>query len=294
MADERIDRTRLPIADPEFTGMANRTLQGARPDWGLIGHVAPPAGAPNILLVLIDDAGFGQPSAFGGPIAAPAMTRVCDEGVRYNRFHVTALCSPTRAALLTGRNHHAVGFGSIGEFSSGFPGYTAFVPEDSAPFPKVLQGNGYSTAAFGKWHLTPDGQQGAAGPFGRWPNGWGFDHFWGFLGGESGQWDPVITENNKTIGVPQGREGEKYYFPDDMADKTIEWLHAVRAQDTGQAVVRVLLHRVRARAASCAGGVGGEVQGAVRWRLGRPAGGDLRAAEAAGRGPGRRGADGPQ
>ena len=231
MADNRIDRTRLPIADPVFAGVVNRTLHGSRPDWGLMGHVAPPEGAPNVLLVLVDDAGFGQPSTFGGPIAAPAMTRVAEEGARFNRFHVTALCSPTRAALLTGRNHHAVGFGSIGELSSGFPGYTAFVPEDSAPFPKALQMNGYSTAAFGKWHLTPDGQQGAAGPFSRWPNGWGFDYFWGFLGGETGQWDPVITENNKTIGVPQGKDGKKYYFPDDMADKTIEWLHAVRAQD---------------------------------------------------------------
>ena len=100
---------------PGFTGVANRTLEGSQPDWGLIGHVAPPEGAPNVLLVLLDDAGFGQPSAFGGPVAAPTMTRVAEEGVRYNRFHVTALCSPTRAALLTGRNHHAVGFGSIGE-----------------------------------------------------------------------------------------------------------------------------------------------------------------------------------
>ena len=234
VADVPIDRTRLPMPDPAFKGTANRTLAGSAPDWGLIGHVTPPEGAPNVLLVLVDDAGFGQPSTFGGPIAAPAMTRIAEEGVRYNRFHVTALCSPTRAALLTGRNHHAVGFGSIGELSSGFPGYTAFVPEDSAPFPKVLQMNGYSTAAFGKWHLTPDGQQGAAGPFGRWPNGWGFDYFWGFLSGESGQWDPVITENNKTIGVPQGQDGKKYYFPDDMADKTIGWLHDVRAQDAGK------------------------------------------------------------
>jgi arylsulfatase A-like enzyme len=231
MSDELVDRTRLPFADPEFRGTASRTLAGSAPDWDLIGHVSPPGGAPNVLLVLIDDAGFGNPDAFGGPISTPALSRVAAEGARYNRFHVTALCSPTRAALLTGRNHHAVGFGSIGELPGGFPGYTAFVPRDSAPFPKILQMNGYSTAAIGKWHLTPDGQQGAAGPFGRWPNAWGFDYFWGFLGGEAGQWDPVITENNKTIGVPQAKDGGTYYFPDDMADKTIEWLHAVRAQD---------------------------------------------------------------
>ena len=204
VADAPIDRTRLPMPDPAFKGTANRTLAGSAPDWGLIGHVTPPEGAPNVLLVLVDDAGFGQPSTFGGPIAAPAMTRIAEEGVRYNRFHVTALCSPTRAALLTGRNHHAVGFGSIGELSSGFPGYTAFVPEDSAPFPKVLQMNGYSTAAFGKWHLTPDGQQGAAGPFGRWPNGWGFDYFWGFLGGESG---PVGSGHHREQQDDRGAAG---------------------------------------------------------------------------------------
>ena len=146
---------------------------GSRPDWSLIGHVAPPEGAPNVLLVLIDDAGFGNPSTFGGPIATPTMTRMAEEGLRYNRFHVTALCSPTRAALLTGRNHHSVGFGSIGELSGGFPGLLGVLPKDCAPFPQVLQENGYSTAAFGKWHLTPDDQQGPAGPFDRWPNGWG-------------------------------------------------------------------------------------------------------------------------
>jgi arylsulfatase len=231
MAGEPIDRTRLPIRRPPFQGVVNRTLAGSEPDWGQIGHIQPPQGAPNVLLVLIDDAGFGNPSTFGGPVDTPNYTRLAEAGLRYNRLHVTALCSPTRAALLTGRNHHTVGFGSIGELSSGFPGYTAFVPKDCAPFPRILNENGYSTAAIGKWHLTPDGQQGPAGPFDRWPTGWGFDYFWGFLGGESGQWDPVITENQKTTGVPQGTDGQPYYLPDDMADKTIQWLHGVRAQD---------------------------------------------------------------
>ena len=155
--------------------------------------------------------------------------------MRYNRFHVTALCSPTRAALLTGRNSHAVGFGTVGEFSTGFPGYTAFFPDDCIPFPRILRDNGYSTSAFGKWHLTPDGQQGPAGPFNRWPNGWGFDYFYGFLGGGSGQWDPCLAENQKIIGTPDAYYDDDpedpYYLPDDMADKTIEWLHAIRAQD---------------------------------------------------------------
>ena len=231
---EIVDRSSLPIRRAAFAGNERRTLAGSRPDWGLIEHVTPPEGAPNILVVLIDDAGFGAPSTFGGPIDTPNLTRAAEAGLRYNRFHVTALCSPTRAAMLTGRNHHAVGFGQIGEFSSGFPGYCAFVPKDCAPFPRILKENGYSTAAIGKWHLTPDTQQGPAGPFDRWPNGWGFDYFWGFLGGEAGQWDPVITENQTTIGVPQGKDGAPYYLPDDMADKTIAWLHGVRSQDPGK------------------------------------------------------------
>ena len=122
------DRGHLPIRRGAFQGVANRTLEGSQPDWNLIGHPVPPEGAPNVLLVLIDDAGFGNPSTFGGPIQTPNYTRVAEEGLRYNRFHVTALCSPTRAALLTGRNNHAVGFGSVGEFSGGFPGYSATLP----------------------------------------------------------------------------------------------------------------------------------------------------------------------
>ena len=212
---------------------SDRTLDGSQPDWNLIGHPTPPEGAPNVLLVLIDDAGFGNPSTFGGPIQTPNYTRIAEGGLRYNRFHVTALCSPTRAALLTGRNNHAVGYGSIGEFAGGFPGYSAILPRDCAPLPRILRDNGYSTAAFGKWHLTPDGQQGPAGPFDRWPNGWGFDYFYGILGGGSSQWDPVLAENQKIIGTdPRFYDDEDpYYFPDAMADRTIEWLHGVRAQD---------------------------------------------------------------
>ncbi|MFN8160453.1 MAG: arylsulfatase [Solirubrobacterales bacterium] len=227
------DRTKLPIRRPGFGGVAERTLEGSRPDWEAIGHVEAPDGAPNVLLVLIDDAGFGNPSTFGGPIETPNYTRLAEGGLKYNRFHVTALCSPTRAALLTGRNSHAVGFGSVGEFSTGFPGYTAFVPDDCVPFPRILRDNGYSTAAFGKWHLTPDGQQGPSGPFDRWPVGWGFDYFYGFLGGGSGQWDPCLAENQRIIGTPEAfyDSEDPYYLPDDMADKTIEWLHAIRAQD---------------------------------------------------------------
>jgi arylsulfatase A-like enzyme/uncharacterized membrane protein len=225
------DRTVLPIADPNFGGAIGRTLGESVADWTINMTPAPPAGAPNVLLVLVDDAGFGNPSTFGGPVSTPNMTRVGASGLTYNRFHVTALCSPTRAALLTGRNHHTVGFGSIGELPGPFPGYTAAVPKECAPFVRVLQGNGYSTGGFGKWHLTPDHVQGAAGPFDRWPNAWGFDHFWGFLGGEAGQFDPLITQDNTTIGVPKGRDGNEYYLPDDLTDKTVEWLHAVRAQD---------------------------------------------------------------
>ena len=231
-----VDRSRLPIRRPAFAGTTRRTLDGSQPDWNLIGHPTPPDGAPNVLLVLIDDAGFGNPSTFGGPIQTPNFTRVAIGGLRYNRFHVTALCSPTRASLLTGRNNHTVGFGSIGEFAGGFPGYSATLPRDCAPLPRVLRDNGYSTAIFGKWHLTPDGQQGAAGPFDRWPNGWGFDYFYGILGGGSSQWDPCLVENQKIIGTPDKYydEDDPFYFPDAMADRTIEWLHGVRAQDANK------------------------------------------------------------
>lgn len=228
------DRTVLPIPDPAFGGTIGRTLDQSVADWTIVATPKPPEGAPNVLIVLIDDAGFGNPSTFGGLIDTPNMTRVQQMGLTYNRFHVTAVCSPTRAALLTGRNQHRVGFGSIAEYPGPFPGYTAAVPKSCAPVARVLKDNGYVTGGFGKWHLTPDNVQGAAGPFDRWPIGWGFDHWWGFLSGAAGQYDPIITQDNSTIGVPVGEAGKQYYFPDDITDKAVEWLHAVRAQDASK------------------------------------------------------------
>jgi arylsulfatase A-like enzyme/uncharacterized membrane protein len=225
------DRTVLPIPDRSFGGTAGRTLDQSVGDWTIVPGPKAPDGAPNVLIVIIDDAGFGQPDTFGGRVSTPNMTRVQETGLTYNRFHVTALCSPTRAALLTGRNHHRVGFGSIAEYPGPFPGYTAARPRSCTALPRILQENGYVTSGFGKWHLTPDNVQGAAGPFDHWPQSWGFDHWWGFLSGAAGQYDPIITQDNSVLGVPEGKDAGQYYFPDDITDQAVRWLHAVRAQD---------------------------------------------------------------
>ena len=215
----------LPLPEPPFQGLANRTLAGSKPDYPR--PVQAPQGAPNILLILIDDAGFGNPSTFGGPVQTPTLDRLARDGLRYNRFHVTALCSPTRAALLSGRNHHAVGFGSVAEAHSGWPGYNAMWPRSAVSIAEILRDNGYSTAIFGKWHLTPDDQQGPAGPFDRWPNAFGFDYFWGFLGGEDSHYDPLLAENNRIIGVPTEKG---FYLTTAMADRAIAWIREQKAQ----------------------------------------------------------------
>ena len=225
------DRTRLPLADRAFGGTMGRTLDKSVGDWTIVPGPKAPDGAPNVLIVLIDDAGFGGPDTFGGAIHTPTLTRVHQNGITYNHFHVTAVCSPTRAALLTGRNHHRVGFGSIAEYPGPFPGYSSAKPRSCAALPRILRDNGYVTGGFGKWHLTPDNVQGAAGPFDHWPQAWGFDHWWGFLSGAAGQYDPIITQDNSVLGVPEGTDGTPYYFPDDLTDQAVRWLHAVRAQD---------------------------------------------------------------
>jgi arylsulfatase len=225
------DRAVLPMPDRAFGGTIGRTLDTSVGDWTIVPGPKAPEGAPNVLLILIDDAGFGAPSTFGGGVDTPNLTRVQQAGLTYNRFHVTAVCSPTRAALLTGRNHHRVGMGSIAELPAPYPGYTGERPRSCTALPRILRENGYVTAGFGKWHLTPGSQMGAAGPYDHWPQSWGFDHWWGFLTGAAGQYDPIITQDNTTIGVPEGQDGKLYYFPDDITDKTVEWLHAVRAQD---------------------------------------------------------------
>jgi len=225
------DRTVLPIPDRSFGGTIGRHLGESVGDWTIIPSPKAPEGAPNVLICLIDDAGFGGPDTFGGGIATPNLTRVQEMGVTYNRFHVTAVCSPTRAALLTGRNHHRVGMGTIAELPAPYPGYTGVRPRSCTAWPRILKENGYVTGGFGKWHLTPGSMMGQSGPFDHWPLSWGFDHWYGFLTGAAGQYDPLVTVDNTTVGVPEGKDGELYYFPDDFTDKAIEWLHAVRATD---------------------------------------------------------------
>lgn len=210
----------LPAPEPEFQGKIGVTYKESKPDFPKL--IAAPANAPNVLLILLDDAGFGQTGAFGGPIDTPNLTRLAERGLRYNQFHVTALCSPTRAALLTGRNHHSVNTGVVEELATGFPGYTTILPKSAATVAEVLRQNGYSTAAFGKWHNTPDYETSAAGPFDRWPTQLGFEYFYGFLGGDTNQWSPALVENTKRIQQPTNNPD--YHLTPDLVDHAVSWI----------------------------------------------------------------------
>ncbi len=187
-------------------------------------HLQP--GAPNVLIILLDDVGFGQASTFGGEIRTPTLSRLADEGISYNTFHTTAICSPTRAALLTGRNHQRIGNGTIAERAVDWDGYTGVIPKSSATIAEVLRHYGYSTAAIGKWHNTPANQTTAMGPFDRWPTGHGFDYFYGFLAGETSQWEPRLVENTNIIEPPHD---PKYHLSEDLAQRSVDWLRRHRA-----------------------------------------------------------------
>src|SRR5215203_3236307 len=221
---DNLPRTTLPIADPPRTGLITYDAKDPDTVYPPIEQLRPPKGAPNVLIVLLDDVGFGASSAFGGPCQTPTAERLAAEGLKYNRFHTTALCSPTRQALLTGRNHHSVGMGGITEIASGSPGYCSILPKSAAPLAKTLKLNGYATAQFGKCHEVPVWETSPAGPFTAWPTGGGgFEYFYGFIGGEAHQWYPSLYEGTTPIEVKKTPE-EGYHFMEDMADKAIGWI----------------------------------------------------------------------
>jgi arylsulfatase len=218
----------LPIPDVMAPGLT--TYDAKDPDTAFppITALRPPAGAPNVLIVLVDDAGFGSSSVFGGPCDTPTFERLASGGLRYTRFHTTALCAPTRAALLTGRNHHSVGMGSITETATSAPGQSSVRPNTKAPLAEVLKLNGYSTGQFGKCHEVPQWQTSPMGPFGMWPTGSGFEYFYGFIGGEDNQWNPALYEGTTPIEPPATPE-EGYHLTEDLADKAIAWVRQQKA-----------------------------------------------------------------
>ncbi len=216
-----IDRTILPIKEPTYPESTVLDARDAKAPPRF--EVKAPAKAPNVVIVLIDDIGFGASSAFGGPINMPTLDRLAAGGLRYNRFHTTALCSPTRTALLTGRNHHVNNAGAIMELATAFPGNTGIRPNSVAPLAEILRQNGYSTAAFGKYHETPPWEVSVSGPFDRWPTHSGFDKFYGFIGGETNQWAPAIFDGTVRVEAPHD---PKYHFTIDMTNQAINWIQA--------------------------------------------------------------------
>jgi arylsulfatase len=213
-----IDRTVLPVPDPQVATITELDVRKAKAPPRFA--VKAPAGAPNVVIVLIDDIGFGSTSTFGGAIQTPTLQKLADDGLRYTRFHTTALCSPTRTALLTGRNHHTNNAGAIMEVATAFPGNTGIRPHSVAPLAEMLRLNGYSTAAFGKYHETPPWEASVSGPFDRWPTHSGFDKFYGFIGGETNQWSPLIYDGTTKVEVP---DVPNYHFTVDMTNQAIAW-----------------------------------------------------------------------
>jgi arylsulfatase A-like enzyme len=226
-ATTTISDKQLPPPDPKFGGVIKEDALQSKPWWPP--RVVPPKRAPNVLLIMTDDAGFGVPSTFGGVIPTPTLDRVAQNGLRYTRVFSTALCSPTRAALITGRNHHSAGFGVISEQSTGFPGYNSIIPKDKATIGRILLENGYATSWFGKDHNTPAFEASQAGPFDQWPTGMGFEYFYGFVGGDANQWEPNLFRNTTQIYPFQGKPG--WNLITGMADDAIDWITRLNQTD---------------------------------------------------------------
>ena len=217
--------TSLPRATPPYLGQTERLIDDSTA--APMQRDPDRTTGPNVLLIMLDDVGFGSFEAFGGPVPGPALDGVAQRGLRFNQFHTTALCSPTRASLLTGRQHHAVHMGGITEIANSFPGYDSAIPPEAATIAQILRMSGYSTSCFGKWHLTPSWEQGSAGPFDRWPTGLGFDRFYGIIGAEASQWEPAVYD--QTTPVSPHRDRTDYHLTQDLADRAIEWLDRQRA-----------------------------------------------------------------
>ena len=232
-ATTTIPGKQLPPPQPKFGGVIENNALQSKPWWPP--RVVPPKDAPNVLLIITDDAGFGVPSTFGGVIPTPTMDRVAKEGLRYNRMFSTALCSPTRAALITGRNHHSVGFGVISEQSTGFPGYNSIIGVDNATIGRILLDNGYNTSWFGKNHNTPAFQASQTGPFTQWPTGMGFEYFYGFVGGDANQWQPNLFRNTTQIFPFKGQEGT-WNLITGMADDAIDWMSRMHQTDPSKPI----------------------------------------------------------
>jgi arylsulfatase A-like enzyme len=224
-ATTTIDGKQLPPPPPKFGGIIKEDAKDSKPYWPPT--VVPPKGAPNVLLIMTDDQGYGVSGTFGGVIPTPAMDRIAKAGLRYTHFHSTALCSPTRAALITGRNHHSVGYGVIGELSTGYPGYDSVMGPESATVGTILKQNGFATSWFGKNHNTPTYLYSTAGPFDQWPVGMGFEYFYGFMGGETDQWTPYLYRNQTPIFPWVGKPG--YNLTTDLADEAIKYMSSLNA-----------------------------------------------------------------
>ena len=226
--NDALQRSILPIPDRKPVSLTTYDAKDPDTKFPPITPLRPPTGAPNVLIVLLDDVGFGASSAFGGPCQTSNAERLAAKGLKYNRFHTTALCSPTRAAMLSGRNHHAVGMGGITEIATSAPGYNSLRPNTCAPLAETLKLNGYSTAQFGKCHEVPVFESSPLGPFDHWPTGSGFEHFYGFIGGENNQYHPALYDGTTPI-EPERTPEEGYHLMEDLADKAISWIRQQKA-----------------------------------------------------------------